>query len=211
MHVMDEVPKHTAWSPRGELAIGAGSSYRTYPGFHDSGPLLEPWEIDFDDPDANIQEEKSFDKHSKGRTSRPQSRMEDSIPANRRLNLVESSLTGGGSLRSRPYSPSSSHRFPTGNINLRETTVQGNLGASSPHGDGSQTPRKQISVPLPDTAVHLPNKGRRRDLSRSASRGRKHLLDSDAAGPPVIEGDISMLMRSRAMQGYGLTNVRLLF
>lgn len=216
MHAMDEVPKHTAWSPRGDLTIGAGNRYRTYPGFQDSDPILEPWEIDFVNSKENARNEKSVDRHSRGKASRPQSRMDDRPGARRddgdqrtvhqRRHARESSLTGGRSTPGRNFSPSSARPFLSDSLGLRETVTISH-GRSSPLGEGAQTPRREHSIPLPDATLQLESKGRKHDLNRSASRGRKRQPISDAAPPPVIEGDVSMLMRSRVTQGYGLASV----
>ncbi len=69
---MFDAPKHTAWSPRGDLAIGAGNQY-TLVGVHGTQPVTEPWEVDNSSQEGG-RDEKSLDRRSAGKQSRPHSR-----------------------------------------------------------------------------------------------------------------------------------------
>ncbi|EJD02917.1 WD40 repeat-like protein [Fomitiporia mediterranea MF3/22] len=195
MYEMHDVPKQTIWSSRGDLALGAGTSFRIFPGCHDEEPVPEPWEL-----------ERQNDESTKTTTSRSQSRAEDVD----RLTMKQSRRDNGGSdikgspattarrLEGRTYSPASVKRYP----------VDHSVSRPPDSDNRSTTARAPSSEPTAqgvDTANRLlPGKAQRSDQAQSTLKGRRRLPDGVA--PSAIESDISMLMRARVLQGYGLFN-----
>ncbi|THH10667.1 hypothetical protein EW145_g1164 [Phellinidium pouzarii] len=207
MHDMHDVPKHAVWSPRGELALGAGTQFRVFPGFYDSEKIPEPWDLE-----ASF--ETNEDRHSsniKGRAGRPHSRMDDNdklthrqeskdrpsdlVPTTRGSSLMASRIT-----KSSTYSPVSVRRNSVEHSTPHDKTA---LASAEPQVT-SDTSRQDPSVHLQDSPLYTATKSKRAELSRSASRNRRRL--NDVLSPTVIESDISMIMRSRVLHGYGLFN-----
>ncbi|KAH8119136.1 WD40 repeat-like protein [Phellopilus nigrolimitatus] len=206
MHEMHDVPKHTAWSSRGELALGAGTQFRVFPGYHESEPPPEPWELE-----ANIEASWGTHNSSKGRSNllgsqtnvndrRVHRRNSGDRPSELGSSIRRSSLTATRRANGGTYSPASIRQYAKDHPVSQDGLATPSLDQ---HGlSFSEAPRDDSSPQ--EITSQLGNKNKRVDLSRSASRGRKRL--SDALSPTIIKTDISMVMRSRVLQGYGLLN-----
>lgn len=193
MHEMHDVPKHAVWSSRGDAAVGVGLQVRVFPGFHDNEPPKEPWELE-----ANVEaslERESSSAIAKGKASRPQSRMGD---GERRASSLTATRNSGG----RTYSPASIMRHPLESPVAR--TMGMDLRSTPP-----ETLTSEPAVHIDDSSPHHSHssKVQRADIGRSASRGRRRLPETAPA--TVIQVDISMIIRSRVLRGYGLFNVSL--
>lgn len=187
MSSMHDAPKNPVWSPRGDLAIGAGTRYRIFPGFSDTEPVLEPWEMEA--KLKSTHRERSIDRQSnrKGNTARPLSRTGHSTRPN-------SSRHGGGSPRTPSYY--SDEPLYTADYYGRENHIQhlhnnrpNSMQFLAPHDIANTDPTSQL----------IPRARRGHGVS-----GRKRLLNT---GRNVIEKDISMMMRSRLLHGYRLLDV----
>ena len=194
-----DVPKHILWSSRGDLAIGLGTEYRIFPGFRESVPQPDPWNIPFS---SNLNSE-TKDRRG-GKTSRSHTRRvspeplgfgrgdKDGFPA---LNATTKD-SASVSAKTRRFSPSPLRISPleyskvSDAVEGIETALRDNL--------------LEPAVARPDgTVLHLGTRHRRGDGTRSVSRNhRKETLHHN-----VIEKDISMMMRTRTCVGYGVQNV----
>ncbi len=186
---MFDAPKHTAWSPRGDLAIGAGNQY-TLVGVHGTQPVTEPWEVDNSSQEGG-RDEKSLDRRSAGKQSRPHSRApspgfgrgdKDGFPA-----LV--SINGSKSKLGRSSSSSPAPEKVTGGLSATRDQ-------QAPESPTVQSPNSILPV------QRIPSKSQRVVSYGNVSRGRRH------GNIPAIDNDVTLTMRSRVLQGYGTSNVR---
>jgi WD repeat-containing protein mio len=202
LYAVHDTPKQAPWSSRGDLAIGAGQSYKIRTGLHDSEPPPEPWDI-FGMPNTyppesisrsdQIREEsiiRGRPKHASfGRGD------EDGFPA-----LVSTATKGPTNLaatkpgKSRTYSPASFRKY-----HFEHSAERSIVGRDMPSRDDAVDQLAQTNG--------------------EASRGRNYRVLRDKSVSKVkkqhtrtihqvVEDDISMVMRNRAIRGYGLSNVR---
>ncbi|KAK0452344.1 hypothetical protein EV421DRAFT_1768424 [Armillaria borealis] len=206
LHAIYDTPKQTSWSARGDLAIGAGLSYCVLSAVKDVETPPEPWDILKDDPE------------SQGK-SNPPSRSQSRRGRERTIPLPDPDKSATPPL----FGRGDEEGFPplTGGIAATKTTA--NLAATRPekrsfspaslrahdqHLEANSGPLKRsLSRPRNDTGVTSDKlagaAGRSYLIGRSLSRGKKQPLKSVAA---VIQADISMVMRRRAIRGYGLSS-----
>ncbi|KAF9227102.1 WD40 repeat-like protein [Gyrodon lividus] len=180
LYALHDTPKQVSWSSRGDLVIGAGLSYKLLPGFQDRGPLPQPWDI----PSNSADDEFALRERAKADSTFRRGD-EDEFPA-----LSASGSSGGTKQpKSRTYSPASFRKYT-----LELSTIRGGASvlAELPVEQPPQRPATSE-----DTKIKAP----RAQIEKSSSRNKKH---SSRAAHQVIEDDISMMMRHRAIQGYGI-------
>lgn len=202
LYAIHDSPKQAPWSARGDLAIGAGQLYKIISGFHESEPPPEPWDLpstpNVIPPESisrsDITREESVVRGRVKRTTASFGRGdEDGFPA-----LGSESGRGPTNLaatrpgKGRTYSPAAFRYYSldrltehstVGRDHSRNGTVDQLAGS---HEDSSRA------------------RSRRSQRDKSASHGRKQAI---RAIQQVVEDDISMVMRTRAIRGYGLSNV----
>ncbi|KAF9241774.1 hypothetical protein BU15DRAFT_87047 [Melanogaster broomeanus] len=182
LYAVHDTPKQASWSSRGDLAIGAGLSYKLLPGFQDRGPPLQPWDI----PGRPADDEIAQRGHAKAGSLAPTLGRgdEDEFPP-----LSAAGSSGSTKPKSRTYSPASFRKYP-----LELSTVRGDVSVLSerPVEQPSQHPAS-----LDDTRSKAP----REHVERIFSRSKKH---SSRGIHQIVEDDISMTMRHRAIHGYGI-------
>ncbi|KAF7424357.1 hypothetical protein PC9H_009664 [Pleurotus ostreatus] len=208
LYAVHDTPKQAVWSGRGELAIGAGKSFRFISGFQDISPPPEPW--DAPASDANHLQQKSsprsrshslqrLDGSVRGRSG-PRTNGSNSpalfgrgddegFPA---LSLspyptsIAASNTYGRSAKSRTYSPMSFRKY---SLQYEYSSYQ-----KEKADNGSRVSRSKGPSDRPGGRISQDN---------SSSRIRKQ-QPLKALGH-VVADDISMVMRSRVIKGYGLS------
>ncbi len=182
-----DTPTHAPWSPRGDLGIGIGRSYRIIPGFRERDPPPEPWDIIAQPSVTDSAPQSAVRADSRGRRGAPAGRVasppmfgrgdEDGFPA-----LMPTSSKAPANLaatrpgRSRTYSPAALR-----NLNFEHTAMPKRTSGSKGKGANPKLPRRPASP-----WAHGPQ----------------------GAMLHCVEGDVSMTMRRRVIQGYGLINVR---
>ena len=201
VYAVHDTPKQAPWSSRGELAMGAGQTYRMIKGFRESEPPPEPWDVPLTPnphPSGSIarsdiaREESVIRGRGKRNNIAPFGRGDgDDFPAlgsdsgKDPANLATIRLGKG-----RTYSPAAfkNHNF--------ERSAERSVGEDLKGGvvDRSAPPREIFRA-----------RSRRSLREKSASCSRK---PATRAIQQVVEEDISMVMRSRVIRGYGLNNVR---
>ncbi|PCH35953.1 hypothetical protein WOLCODRAFT_126455 [Wolfiporia cocos MD-104 SS10] len=205
LYAMHDIPKPIPWSARGDLTIGLGRSYRTFPGIRELSPPPDPWDIPIT-PSIPPSKAQSLDRHA-GR--------EESVVRGRtgKMNRSPAPLFGRGDEDGFPALPA---KAPT---NLAATRP-GRIRTYSPAAlrklkpDGASiTQDTQLSeatlLPVDDANAAKPNEGYPKKYqlghhSRHASLLRRLPLEKTAQH--LVEEDVSMTMRRRVIKGYGLTS-----
>ncbi|GBE80545.1 WD40 repeat-like protein [Sparassis crispa] len=202
LYAVHDTPKHTPWSVRGDLAIGIGCSYRILPGFHELGPPPEPWDIlmqpsipgsKAQSVDRNVRDESSVRGRGGHGTPAPTFGRgdEDGFPALPARTPTNLAATRPG--RSRTYSPAALRNLHFEHSAVPKTDVH---------------PPALLSVPKGEYA--LPLNGGSHKERRTSSRHTKDLSPGKSSTgitiQHVVEEDVSMTMRRRVIQGYGLVN-----
>ncbi len=206
LHAIYDTPKQTSWSARGDLAIGAGLSYCVLSAVKDVETPPEPWDILKDDPES--QGKSNPPSRSQSRRGRERTILPDPDKS------ATPPLFGRGD----------EEGFPPLSGGIAATKTTANLAATRPekrsfspaslrahdqHLEANSGPlNRSLSRPRNDTGGTSDKlagpAGRSYLIGRSLSRGKKQPLKSVAA---VIQADISMVMRRRAIRGYGLSSV----
>lgn len=195
LYAVHDTPKQTPWSARGDLGIGLGTSFKIIPGFqHESEPYVEPWDIPSSEQareEANVRgagKQSLIPTFGKGD--------EDGFPALATvMGGVKTSLANIRLDKARTNSPASSRTYQLktsdrhlgqseGGSQVHEVNVE--MSVRSPRGESART------------------RNHRSHNNRSASRGKKQTLKTINT---IVEEDISMTMRMRTIQGYGLGDV----
>ena len=204
VYAVHDTPKQAPWSARGDLAIGAGQSYKIISGFHDSEPPPEPWDILMPAPNAHPSESivrsdqtreesviRGRSKHASfGRGD------EDGFPA-----LVPNTSKGPTNLaatkpgKGRTYSPASFRKY-----HFEHSAERSTVGRDLPSRNGSVDQLAHANGESSRSRSH------RAQRDKSAFKAKKQ---SSRIIQQVVEDDISMVMRNRAIRGYGLGNVQL--
>lgn len=209
MHEIHDAPKHTIWSSRGDLALGAGTHFRIFPGYCNDKPPPEPWELKgyAEDDVGHVgttshqddgSRPQSHDGNDVRRTAR-QPRRDDSNSGLRASSLITAKMSEG-----RTFSPATIRRYtldtgsplPPG----REAERSGSDSAGMPAKGTANVP----GVSLNDKRT---DKSPRQIRGGSVLGGR--IRNFSKSAPSIIETDISMIMRSRVLRGYGLFCVSL--
>jgi WD repeat-containing protein mio len=193
LYAVHDTPKQTSWSARGDLGIGLGTSFKVIPGFqHESEPPIEPWDILTSEQareDANMRSTRKF---SPGPTFGKGDEV-GSPALSMVVGGVKTSLANMRLDKARTYSPASSRTYQPETLDGhfgQSEEVNGETFMKGSRGDNSRT------------------RNHRSHNHRSASRGKKQTLKAINA---IVEEDVSMTMRIRAIQGYGLSDVCFLY
>ena len=177
---MYNVVEQPVWSSRGELAMGSGVDCKLYPGSGEHDPVAEPWELERTlGLDGTSQHLIGVDT---GPTKPQFSRDNGLASGENKLDKIRGANTRTSSL--------SAARLTKGRTFSPASIRQYSRGqADQP--DTARTFTGDIKViedinspPLPQTTTRL--------LEKTA-----------------LENDISMMMKSRVIRGYGLFNVKL--
>ena len=188
LYAIYDTPKQSIWSSRGDLAIGAGVGVKIIAG-HQNTALVNPLSSD------GVGQARSIFKYSNMDTI---SRSPRSVPTR------EHSLARGRSGR-RPGCPPS----PIPGVDLSLSAILTGLSATRPGKTRTYSPasvrKYRRSVSRTDTIfaedssdIQNINSPRRRTKSREMKK---------VSFLRVLQGDISMIMRRRALAGYGLSKV----
>lgn len=199
LYAIHDTPKQAPWSSRGDLAIGAGQTYKIISGFHDSEPA--PWDIPAN-PNARPPESISQPREESVVRGRPKHHPtfgrgdEDGFPAlSSTIAKEPPSVSTTKSTKSKTRSPAPFRKYHFEHSSERLIV------------DGDSPLRESPVDQLAETRGESTSQGRhksQRDKSMS-SRGRRH---PTRIIQQVVENDISMIMRTRAIRGYGLSNVQ---
>lgn len=198
LYAVHDTPKQVAWSSRGDLIIGAGRSYRVLSGYQEDDDPPEAWNAHssghYQRPLGSASRSRSRQArgssprdHSHGNAARSDRDKDNSLPLSRGSPFTNSSPsdnTGG-----KTFSPAS----------LRNYTYNDQSGSSGDFVPPIE-PRPKVTT----------ERSKRRGRSRASPQKNSDLevkrqtlkIMSD-----IVEDDISMTMRRRAIRGYGLTNV----
>lgn len=218
-----DTPKQAAWSPRGDLALGVGLSCKVITGFHQTGPPPDPWDTsssphyEYDESTGSQRGtvvgrgESIIRGRAPGKPNNPMPLFgrgdEDGFPALSTstpvlapANLAATRPAGSGDikLKIRGYSPSSMRNFGRrlNSIASRSRSRQPPDAEASSHHE--TTPSK--------TRPRLEARGQDKNSSTSRNDRKQHVSKTINR---VVEEDVSMTMRRRAVLGYGVSNVRL--
>ncbi|KAH7888971.1 hypothetical protein F5I97DRAFT_2006108 [Phlebopus sp. FC_14] len=181
LYAVHDAPKQVSWSSRGDLAIGAGHSYRLLPGFQDLSPPPQPWDI----PTDHAQDD-HVSRGARGDVGK-------AVPLVGRGDEDGISVSGGGSpagsrhAKSRTYSPASFRNYPFELTPVRNDSL---VHSEKP----AQHPSREVSDQIQKPKIP------RAQAEKSTSRVRR----SSRVVSQVVEDDISMTMRHRVIRGYGL-------
>ncbi|KZT04227.1 WD40 repeat-like protein [Laetiporus sulphureus 93-53] len=218
LYAVHDTPKLTPWSTRGDLIIGLGCSYRVLPGFTEQKTPPEPWDISILLPTA-VPVSKMPSVSRQGVKEK-----EGAITRDRAGEEVHSppSLFGRGDEDGFPALSALPLKVATNLAATRPGSSRGRVRTFSPaalrnlHFEHSSSPQKsRVNEPIePDS--HEPravdalsiNGGR---IRRKAS-GMDHANKTPKLPVPgfamqhIVGEDISMVMRRRVVQGYGITS-----
>lgn len=181
LYAVHDAPEQAVWSARGDLAIGAGQSYRTLAVKLDDNDInREPWDIQ-----NQIHQGNSSKTRSHGRND-PDFQVDP---------LTSPPLFGRGDAEGFPALPSPANAQHT------------NLSATRPRRHSSSILRN-TGHDRTRSRSRAKNDGDETGLA--VQRGRKPLATRSSGilkGVTAIEDDISMVMRRRTLRGYGLSDV----
>ena len=200
LYAVHDTPKQAPWSARGDLAIGAGRSYKLINGFRDDEPVPEPWDLPTSQHHATRTESLArSDRTREESVIRGRSRhflgdeeafavLGDSATA------APTNLAASRPGKSRTYSPASFRNY---HYEHSAEPVAAHVDAKAPLRTGNVD---QLARGHRDTSRA---RSRRSAREKSASR-----VPKDTRGiHRLVEEDISMIMRDRVIRGYGLSNV----
>lgn len=183
LYALHDTPKQTAWSSRGDLAIGGGLSYKIFPGFQEEHAPFQP-----SDAALNHGDDGSV-FHGRGKQSNlPLTSGRgtgDGLPA------FSTDSVGGRLPTSEIFSSASFRNYPL------DASIVSTVTSRADHSVERSTQR-QVS------REEVKSKVQRTNVDKSSSRNRKN---APRAIQQIVEDDISMTMRSRAMRGYGIGSV----
>ncbi|OSC97421.1 hypothetical protein PYCCODRAFT_1419471 [Trametes coccinea BRFM310] len=220
LYAVHDTPVHPVWSSRGDLALGIGCSYAVIPGITDTTPPPEPWDILAAYPSRPGSHAQSLERpdlasdmsRMRLRSESPARSMppatfgrgdEDGFPA---LSPSPARPTAdeaaSRAARRRMHSPapfkpprfehtaSSKVHPPWGNLQGRKHRSEQEVPLAIHQHVSMHTP-KTVTLALDDEELRA-----KPSRKSSALRALQH----------VVETDISMVMRKRAIRGYGLVN-----
>ncbi|KAG1751269.1 uncharacterized protein EDB91DRAFT_1234726 [Suillus paluster] len=147
LYAVHDTPKQASWSPRGDLAVGAGLGCKVLPGFQDRGVPPQPWEI-------RIQDETTTRGRGKTGSLPPFGRGDDDgFPA------LEGKASPSKPVKARTYSPASFRHYP-----LDHSELSASLGGAS-----AQTAVRPQIVEEPKLKSH------RQGAEKSSPRGKSSI------------------------------------
>ncbi|KAI0071900.1 hypothetical protein K474DRAFT_1629835 [Panus rudis PR-1116 ss-1] len=202
LYAVHDIPTHTPWSPRGDLATGIGRSYRIFPGFHEREPPPEPWNILVEPStppfSADTVTNKEHPPESAPVSPPPTFGRGDedgfpalvpNAPSSKPLANLAATRPGGV----RTFSPAALRNFEhttPATSKQSPATEHSHSHTRASHSNGSPGGAK-------GKVNHVHGKHGKDGLSAS-----KHSVDVPIHH--AIESDISMVMRRRVIRGYGL-------
>ena len=219
LYAVHDTPVHTPWSSRGDLALGVGCSYTILPGITDTTPPREPWDLLAARPSRpgsraySLERREYAEDGSFSRRYSPTYSMasaptfgrgdEDGFPALSPAPATPAGGTSPGRRRDLALIPES--KLIVKELPFEHTAV-GNYqppkrskshGRAHGHDENAQT---HAPPTTPKTVTLALDDGESRTKHPKKSAAVKALQH-------VVEFDISMLMRRRAVLAYGLTDV----
>lgn len=198
LYAVHDTATHTPWSARGDLAVGLGKSYTILPGLHEPQPPPEPWDLTVSSfhhatPRSVQKPLLHEDVPIRGRNGAPSPATfgrgdEDGFPAlaSSARGLANLSATRPGSARSRAISPAAWR---------------------SKYFEHTGVVKRALASPSPGRG-ELGSKTRHKSLTRRNKELPPMWSHSESPLQLGIESDVSMVMRHRVVEGYGLVNVR---
>lgn len=178
LYALHDMPKQSTWSSRGDLVIGTGLSCKIFPGSQDED---SPSHLPIDQTDS---------------APIPLGSREADNPlvSRRDVNGFPALLTAGvrdrRQLKSRAYSPASFRHYPLeASLARSEATSHHERSAERPS-QRQYGEREKLKV------QHTPTE-------RNTPRNKK---STSCTIQQVVEDDVSMVMRTRAICGYGISN-----
>lgn len=205
---MHDAPKQTVWSARGDLAVGTGLSYKVFSvKVDEEDATREPWDIK-----QSVRQNSSVKTRSRSAQAREES-------ASRSRGRGRGPHDEEASTHPALFGRGDADGFPAlGSVALPSKPT--NIMATKP-----ATPARRYSPSDLRNYAPLAAVGGSRSQSRSRHadvpsemppRGRTHLprgtqsLSRQAKGVGhILDEDISMTIRRRALHGYGIGDVRL--
>ena len=191
LYAMYDTPKQPIWSSRGDLAIGAGVGLKIIGGYQNT-TLVDAFSSE------GVGPARSLFKFSNM----------DTLPRSSRSAPTEHSLTRGRSGQRSEYPPQSLLPVPRGH-DLSLPVVPTGLSATRPAKTRTYSPasiRKYQRSPSRTDTIPAEDST---DIQRITSPGRTTKLQEmkEFGFLHVLHGDMSMIMRRRALAGYGLSKV----
>jgi len=184
LYALHDTPKQTAWSSRGDLAIGGGLSYKIFPGFQEEHAPFQSSDATLDHGDDGSM------FHGRGKQGslplRSGRGAGDSLP------VFSADPVAGKLPTSQMYSSASFRNYPL------DASIVSTVTSRADHSTERSTQR-QVG------REGVKSKVQRINLEKSSSRSRKNV---SRAIQQIVEDDVSMTMRNRAIRGYGIGNVR---
>ena len=186
MHELRDTPKHSIWSSRGDVALGAGMQYRVFSSCRVSESIPEPWDLE---ARVEASQEAHHENGRKAATPLQPVRGRDLLGGTR-----DSYLTATRLSQSRAGSAAAIRRFSMDPSTSRERGLSSSPGGFDfGHSEATlHDSEKRLSHTESD-------KKERIDFTRSVSRGRKRVPEN--ATFMTIKTDISMTIRSRVLEG----------
>ncbi|KAI0318845.1 hypothetical protein OF83DRAFT_1113636 [Amylostereum chailletii] len=189
-----DTPTHAQWSARGTLAIAAGTAYRTFEGIHpESSPPSDPWDL----PSAagTARPRHPVDEGARGRTD------------GRSHGSPAPPMFGRGDADGFPAltSPALPQPSPRGKPTLLPKLGSSTPALRSPLVRNDELPPAEVlkmAEPLAKARKEAVAP-RARSVGVSAGRVRRRPVERIQG---IVDEDISMVMRRRAVSGYGLSD-----
>ncbi|KAI0630074.1 hypothetical protein C8Q77DRAFT_1219729 [Trametes polyzona] len=216
LYAVHDTPVHPAWSSRGDLALGVGCSYTIIPGIVDTSLPSEPWDVIPAYPSLPGSHAHSLERpdFSGSQFGSRRSRMQSETPAH----SVPPPMFGRGdedgfpALGSPPIksfpdeqASRSGRRRTHSPSGLRQLHFEQSTISKSRHASQGRKYRadQELQVPVPfvtprtvTLALDDPEVRTKPTRKSAPLKALQH----------VVETDISMVMRQRAIRGYGLVN-----
>ena len=189
-----DTPKQTTWSSRGDLAMGAGYSFRVISAIVDDQVSPEPW--DLPEPSHPTRSGATSHSHSRGREHRRPTDPDTMFTPPRYNHRDAESPLGTRSVSQAKAANLAATRpdkrsFSPASLRVHEAPLHSTRGGDLLKRSTSRPRRDKVSLsPAP--------------RQRSSSKPKKNSSKGAAA---TVEDDISMVMRKRVISGYGIKNV----
>ncbi|KAH7916597.1 hypothetical protein BJ138DRAFT_1201984 [Hygrophoropsis aurantiaca] len=185
LYAVHDTPKQASWSARGELTIGAGVSYKTIPGFHDTTPPPQPWDVSVTGGD----EDSSVLGRQKANSLVPTFGRgdEEGFPA-----LRGEPINSGGARPPKPrtYSPATLRNYTF------EYSATRNNSPSQVGGPGDSDKKGNEDGRVKGVRNHVDT-----NTLKARNQPQKNVQH-------IVQGDISMTIRCRITLGYGLASAK---
>ncbi|KAI6037567.1 hypothetical protein EDC04DRAFT_2702091 [Pisolithus marmoratus] len=178
LYALHDTPKQSTWSSRGDLVIGAGLSCKIFPGFQDQGNPSHPSDVSTD----RIGEEPIPFGNGGVDGSLVSRRGANEFPA-----LLTACVADRGQYKLQTYSPASFGQYPLKTSPTRPEATSHYERSVERLSQGQDGERIQLKVPT----------------EKNSLRNRK---SASCTIQRVVEDDVSMAMRTRAIRGYGVSN-----